>query len=487
MSAEASERRVGTTLKDKWVLEALLGVGGMASVYLARHKIGRKEAIKILHQDIAGSEQIRARFEQEARAVNALRHPGVVEVRDIDVTEDGAPFLVMEYLEGESLSLRVKRGPPLALAEVVRIGVETLDALSAVHAHGIIHRDIKPDNLFLTNEGRVKVLDFGIARVRSGGERGLATQVGVTLGTMAYMPPEQARGLEIDVRADLFAVGATMFRLLTGKIIHEASSDAELVMKAMSDPARSLATLAPDVSPGICAVVDRALAFDRAHRYPDAATMKGDLEAAARGEPPPYDAKAAPLPPRVPASELFGQRESFVDDRSPGRNAPTVAPRAKAASDASVPSIATAPLPAPSTPNIVIMPTAAGSVVQPTAAGVAPEVAVTRHAAMDVPSTVMPSARIAPTIVSRAANAEPPPRAPAATTDGKPPAAYLLAAAGALLAFLVMGALAAIFVTRSCLSSPAASSAEATPPPPPEPSTKLAPPGKAKGKKKKDD
>ena len=118
---QASAARIGTTLKGKWVLEQLLGVGGMASVYAGRHKIGRLEAIKILHSGVAASPQLRARFEQEAHAVNAFRHPGVVEVRDIDTDDDGSPFLVMELLEGESLAARIRRDPPLELSEVLRI------------------------------------------------------------------------------------------------------------------------------------------------------------------------------------------------------------------------------------------------------------------------------------------------------------------------------------------------------------------------------
>ncbi|NUQ78749.1 MAG: serine/threonine protein kinase, partial [Polyangiaceae bacterium] len=157
-------RRLGTTLRDKWTLKRVLGVGGMAAVYVGQHKIGREDAIKILHPEVARSKNVRNRFEQEAHAVNAFKHPGVVEIRDIDVAEDGAPFLVMELLEGESLSARVKRTGGMETAELLRIVDDMLDVLAAAHARGIIHRDIKPDNLFLMNDGRLKVLDFGIAR-----------------------------------------------------------------------------------------------------------------------------------------------------------------------------------------------------------------------------------------------------------------------------------------------------------------------------------
>src|SRR5262249_26290707 len=145
---ESSPNRIGSTLRDKWVIEELLGVGGMASVYAARHKIGRRDAIKILHTKIAQSEHLRARFEQEAHAVNSFRHPGVVEIRDVDTTEDGAPFLVMELLEGESLAQRLNREHSLEPREILEIASQVLDVLAAAHPRGIIHRDIKPDNLF---------------------------------------------------------------------------------------------------------------------------------------------------------------------------------------------------------------------------------------------------------------------------------------------------------------------------------------------------
>jgi serine/threonine-protein kinase len=308
---ELSAKRVGTTIREKWTLERLLGIGGMASVYSARHKIGRRDAIKILHPEIAQSPQLRERFEQEAHAVNAFRHPGVVEIRDVDVTEDGAPFLVMELLDGETLAERIKRGVAVSVDEALRIASETLDVLAAAHARGIIHRDVKPDNLFVTTSGAIKVLDFGIARVKSGR---MKTNAGVTLGTMAYMPPEQARGAEIDARADVYAVGATLFRVLAGRIVHASSTDAELVLRATTDHAPALASVAPNVPEAVCAIVDRALAFDRDHRYPDAATMKRDVDLVRSGQPPAWAASAPPLPPRPPPT-------SFPFGAPPGRPA----------------------------------------------------------------------------------------------------------------------------------------------------------------------
>src|SRR5262249_50284126 len=147
--------------------ERLLGVGGMAAVYASVHKIGRHDAIKILHFDVTKNADLRARFEQEAHVANRFKHPGAVEIRDVDITEDGCPLLVMELLDGQTLSDKARKAP-IELPELLRYVDELLDVLAAAHAQGIVHRDIKLDNLFITTENKLKVLDFGIARVRDG-------------------------------------------------------------------------------------------------------------------------------------------------------------------------------------------------------------------------------------------------------------------------------------------------------------------------------
>jgi serine/threonine-protein kinase len=283
---EVFERRIGTVLKGKWTLERLLGVGGMAAVYVGVHKIGRREAIKILHPEIARNKELRARFEQEARAVNRFHHPGAVEIRDIDVAEDGAPFLVMELLDGEPLAARAEASTSFDVGEMLRITDAVLDVLAAAHAQGIIHRDIKPDNLFLLRDGGVKVLDFGIARMRQEAGASLHTRTGSTLGTVTYMPPEQVKGLAIDARADLFAVGATMFRLLARRRLHEGNSEAHLLIKSATESVPPLASVAPHLPREVGLIVDRALAFQVAQRYPDARTMQSDVRDVLRGEPP---------------------------------------------------------------------------------------------------------------------------------------------------------------------------------------------------------
>ncbi len=290
------EARVGTTLCGKWKLERLLGVGGMAAVYVARHKIGRDAAIKVLHPEIAVDGGVRERFEQEALAVNSIGHPGVVQILDMDETEDGCPFLVMELLDGETLADRAERQAP-PLKQLLDIVDQLLDVLAACHKKGIIHRDIKPENLFIQRDGKLKVLDFGIARMREG----VRTVAGAMLGTVAFMPPEQLKGDDIDGRADIFAIGATMFTVLAGRRVHLVDSDSQLAMKMLTTPAPGLASVVPDVPAGVAMVVDRALAYLADRRYPDAQTMRGDVWALQRDGQPPYARAciAAELDPHV--------------------------------------------------------------------------------------------------------------------------------------------------------------------------------------------
>jgi serine/threonine-protein kinase len=287
------EQRIGTLVGGTWKLLRLIGVGGMAAVYAAEHPSGRRDAIKILHPEVARDADARARFQQEARAANHLQHPRAVRIHDIGTTTDGCPFLVMELIEGESLAARQRRGQRMPHAEILRLVDELLDVLAAAHGRGIVHRDIKPDNLFLRPDGELKVLDFGIARLRTAGTH-VRTRTGVTLGTPSYMSPEQVKGVDVDHRTDLFAVGAVMFELVSGRFVHEAKSEQEIMLKMLTVPARALASVAPDAPADLCLIVDRALAFEIADRYPDAATMQGDVRALRAGRPPPYVAAGSP-------------------------------------------------------------------------------------------------------------------------------------------------------------------------------------------------
>jgi serine/threonine-protein kinase len=269
--------RVGQVLKEKWRLDVLLGVGGMAAVYAATHRNGSRVAIKLLHPELSTHHQVRTRFLREGYVANAVGHEGAVRVSDDDVAEDGAAFLVMELLDGETLEdRRLRSGGRLDEDEVLSVTDQLLDVLIAAHASGVIHRDIKPDNVFVTRTGQVKVLDFGIARLREVTSKSTATVSGATMGTPAFMPPEQARGLwdEVDGRSDLWAVGATMFNLLTGQVVHEGRTANESLLLAMTKEPAPLESVLPNASPAVCHLVNRALSFEKDRRWRDAGRMQ---------------------------------------------------------------------------------------------------------------------------------------------------------------------------------------------------------------------
>jgi serine/threonine-protein kinase len=274
-----SQGRIGSVIKDKWRIDARLGAGGMATVYSATHRNGNRVAIKMLHPDYSRDPAVRQRFLREGYVANAVSHPGAVRILDDDVAEDGSVFIVMELLEGESLEARRLRiGGRLPVEEVFTVGDQLLDLLVAAHNRGIVHRDIKPENVFITQDGAVKVLDFGIARMRQQGgfER---TGTGLMLGTPDYMSPEQAGGHpdEVDARSDLWAVGASLFTLLSGQSVHTAETLREYLLATATMPARSLATVAPWVPKPLVQIVDRALELDKDRRWPDARAMQDAL------------------------------------------------------------------------------------------------------------------------------------------------------------------------------------------------------------------
>lgn len=276
--AGRSGARVGRLIKNKWRLDSLLGSGGMASVFAATHRNGSRVAIKMLHPQLSNEPEIRERFLREAYVANSVGHPDVISIVDDDSDEDGAVFLVMELLEGETCEARRLRRGRLDVREALWIADRTLDVLSVAHPKGILHRDLKPENLFITQKSALKVMDFGIARLRESSQKALTRQ-GTIMGTPAFMPPEQARGQWhlVDAQSDLWAVGATMFHLLSGVYVHQAVTMNERLLAAMTQHAPPLSSVAPDVPVGVCDVVDRALAFDKGDRYLDAPSMRKAL------------------------------------------------------------------------------------------------------------------------------------------------------------------------------------------------------------------
>jgi serine/threonine-protein kinase len=279
-TTSARNRWVGRVLRDRWRIDARLARGGVGTVFAATHKNnGNRVAIKLLHPEFSRDEDTRSRFLQEGYAANQVNHPGVVRILDDDTTEEGVAFLVMELLEGELLERRRQRlGGRLEAREVYEVADQLLDVLAAAHEKGIVHRDIKPDNLFLTMEGRLKVLDFGFAQMKTG-VRKEQTATGFLLGTPGFMSPEQAVGArgQVDAKTDIWAVGATLFTLLSGLPVHEGESVAEMLIAAANYEARSLATVASHLPPKLVQVVDRALAFDKRARWASARAMKNAL------------------------------------------------------------------------------------------------------------------------------------------------------------------------------------------------------------------
>jgi serine/threonine protein kinase len=309
VSPEVLERRarerVGAVLSGKWRLVELIGVGGMASVYSAVHRNGSRVAIKILHEHLAKEESVRLRFLQEGYAANRVGHPGAVSVRDDGETAEGAAFLVMELLEGQSLEFKLRVAGPIAPVKVLDYADQALDILAAAHERGIVHCDLKPDNVFVTTDGVIKILDYGIA-IMADGSRRLTQPEGTLMGTPGFMPPEQARARwdQVDARSDIWALGATLFNALSGRTVHDGEGSHEELVRAITHSAPPLVEANPEVPSIVAAVIDRALAFEPEDRWPTARAMQEAVREArdaiapsTSAPPPPPDSYSASQPP----------------------------------------------------------------------------------------------------------------------------------------------------------------------------------------------
>jgi serine/threonine protein kinase len=264
---------IGHTIGN-YKITAKLGEGGMGVVYLAEHPvIGKKVAMKAIHPELSKNSDVVSRFITEAKAVNQIGHEHIVDIADFGNTSEGEFYFVMEYLQGESLSDRLKREKRIPLGQAMSIGAQIADALNASHQQGIIHRDLKPENIFLCHRGAnhefVKVLDFGLAKLTQSDQKVThKTRTGSVMGTPYYMSPEQCEGkTEIDYRADIYSLGVLIFEMLTGKVPFGGEGYGEIIVKHVTMPPPSVRSVVPDLPEFMDAIMYRVLAKDRDQRF----------------------------------------------------------------------------------------------------------------------------------------------------------------------------------------------------------------------------
>jgi beta-lactam-binding protein with PASTA domain/predicted Ser/Thr protein kinase len=322
-----SDTLIGTVFDGRYRIVRKLGAGGMANVYLAEdQELGRRVAIKILDDRHAADDSFIERFRREAKNAAGLSHPNIVSIYDRGEAE-GTYYIAMEFLDGRSLKeLIVGRGPaPVKVA--IDYARQILAAVGFAHRHGIVHRDIKPHNVLVGNEGRLKVTDFGIAR--SGASQ--MTEVGSIIGTAQYLSPEQARGARVDQTSDLYSVGVVLYEMLTGQVPFTGDTPLEIAMKHLSEVPAPPSELRPEVPHDLDSVVLRALAKDPAERYQSADEMDADLARVAQGLPVDPDTETAATAvlsgsgvlAAAPTSVLTRPEESVVTrPLPPGRTPP---------------------------------------------------------------------------------------------------------------------------------------------------------------------
>ncbi len=300
----------GTRLGPYEIVSAV-GAGGMGEVYRARDtRLDREVAIKVLSPGLTSSDLARERFQREARTIAALHHPHICAIYDIGETQEQQAFIVMEFLQGETLEERLCKSP-LDLSVLLETAIALADALAAAHAAGIVHRDIKPANVFLTAWGP-KLLDFGVAKTaprvagassvtQTDAARPMLTGEGVTVGTLAYMSPEQLRGDEVDARTDVFSLGLVLFQMATGRPAFAGATGAVVAAAILHEKPQTPSTLRPELTVRFDEIVLKALEKDRTLRYMQAADLRADLQRLKRdtdGTATAAVGRAAPAPAR---------------------------------------------------------------------------------------------------------------------------------------------------------------------------------------------
>jgi predicted Ser/Thr protein kinase len=305
---------VGDRIADRYELEAQVGSGGMSTVFRAHDaQLDRRVAIKILHERFADDGEYVERFRTEARTVAQLAHPHIVTV--IDRGEDeGRQFIVFEFIEGENLKELIVRSGPLPLRRAIELAVAVADGLAFAHEHGLVHRDVKPQNVLLSENGAVKVTDFGIARWLDI-EHGL-TQTGTVVGTGDYLAPEQASGGVVSAATDVYSLGVVLWEMLTGRALFEGENFVAVALKHVNEQAPDIREFRSDVPPRLAAAIDRALQKDPARRFPTmhafAEELRGCLAPAANEGEGATQVLRLPVPPTPPRRRLRRSRRPLA-------------------------------------------------------------------------------------------------------------------------------------------------------------------------------
>jgi eukaryotic-like serine/threonine-protein kinase len=267
---------VGELIAGRYELEELVGSGGMSSVYRAHDRLlERTVALKILHEQFTRDDDYVERFRREARSVAQLTHPNIVTVIDRG-EQDARQFIVFEYVDGENLKDLVDREGPLSPREAIALGLQVARGLAFAHSQGLVHRDVKPQNVLLDADGRAKVTDFGIARALD--VDGM-TITGTVMGTSNYIAPEQARGQPVDEQTDVYSLGCVLYELLAGEVPYDGDNFVSVAMRHVNDPVPSVGELRPDVPPRLDDAIQRAMAKDHLDRFESMAELAVELEA----------------------------------------------------------------------------------------------------------------------------------------------------------------------------------------------------------------